>query len=119
MDYARTPALATLTMPDLDAKVIATENTFVLWWTDCVINEWTETHPDLGTALARLAVLHHCVTHGEGFDVEPGDFAPVATAFLDLDPTMDGPPLLVTGGIDTWQETRRRHRAAPRPRPAT
>ena len=88
MDYARTPALATLTMPDLDAKVIATENTFVLWWTDCVINEWTETHPDLGTALARLAVLHHCVTHGEGFDVEPGDFAPVATAFLDASTTM-------------------------------
>ena len=60
MDYARTPALATLTMPDLDAKVIATENTFVLWWTDCVINEWTETHPDLGTALARRAApLRH------------------------------------------------------------
>ncbi len=38
--------------------------------------------------------------------------ADVATAFLDLDPTMDGAPLLVTGGIDTWQETRRRHRAA-------
>ena len=38
--------------------------------------------------------------------------ADVATAFLDLDPTMDGAPLLVSGGIDTWQETRRRHRAA-------
>jgi hypothetical protein len=91
VDYARTPALATLTLPDLDAKVIATEDTFVLWWTDCVTNEWTETHPDLGTALARLAVLAHCVTHGEGFDVEPVDFTPVAAAFLDSSMTTPQP----------------------------
>ena len=81
-------AVATLTLPDLHATVAADGDTFVLWWTDYVANAWTETHPDLGTALARLAVLHHCVTHGEGFDVEPGDFVPVATAFLDASITM-------------------------------
>jgi hypothetical protein len=91
VDYAHAPALATLTLPDLDAKVIATEDTVVLWWTDCVTNEWTETHPELGTALARLAVLGHCVTHGEGFDVEPDDFTPVAAAFLDSSMTTPQP----------------------------
>ncbi|MCK0515955.1 hypothetical protein [Williamsia sp. DF01-3] len=46
-------AVATLTLPDLHATVSADGDTFVLWWTDYVANEWTETHPDLGTALAR------------------------------------------------------------------
>lgn len=36
----------------------------------------------------------------------------VATAFLDLDPTMDGSPLLVSGGLEAWRDTRRRARAA-------
>lgn len=36
----------------------------------------------------------------------------VATVFLDLDPAQDGRPLLVRGGIDTWQNTRRRTRIA-------
>uniref|UniRef100_UPI003B845311 ATP-binding cassette domain-containing protein n=1 Tax=Brachybacterium alimentarium TaxID=47845 RepID=UPI003B845311 len=38
--------------------------------------------------------------------------AEIATAFLDLDPTSDGEPLLVSGGLEQWQEARRRHRAA-------
>lgn len=38
--------------------------------------------------------------------------AEVATAFLDLDPTRDARPLLVSGGLEAWQETRHRHRAA-------
>ena len=36
----------------------------------------------------------------------------VATAVLDLDPTMDSRPLLVGGSLAAWQETRRRTRAA-------
>ena len=36
----------------------------------------------------------------------------VATAFLDLDPTMDSRPLLVSGGLEAWQEARRRTRIA-------
>ena len=84
-------AVATLTLPDLHATVTPNGDTFVLWWTDYVANEWTETHPNLGTALARLTVLHHCVTHGEGFDVEPDDFTPVAAAFLDSSMTAPQP----------------------------
>ncbi|WP_414644492.1 ATP-binding cassette domain-containing protein [Brachybacterium sp.] len=38
--------------------------------------------------------------------------AGVATAFLDLDPTSDDRPLLVSGGLEQWQDARRRHRAA-------
>lgn len=38
--------------------------------------------------------------------------AEIATAFLDLDPTSDGRPLLVSGGLDRWQEARRRQRTA-------
>ena len=38
--------------------------------------------------------------------------AEVATGFLDLDPTSDGRPLLVSGNLEQWQEARRRHRAA-------
>src|SRR5699024_5125843 len=36
----------------------------------------------------------------------------VATAYLDLDPTMDASPLLVSGGLEAWQLARRRARAA-------
>lgn len=96
------PAVATLTLPDLHATVAADGGAFVLWWTDYVANEWTEIHPDLGTALARLAVLHHCVTHGEGFDVEPGDFVPVATAFLDASTTM---PAARSPQRSAWRRT--------------
>ena len=38
--------------------------------------------------------------------------ADVATAFLDLDPTQDSRPLQVGGGIEAWQEARRRTRIA-------
>ena len=38
--------------------------------------------------------------------------AEIATGFLDLDPTSDGRPLLVSGGAQLWQEARRRHRTA-------
>lgn len=38
--------------------------------------------------------------------------AEIATGFLDLDPTSDGRPLLVSGGLEQWQQARRRHRAA-------
>ena len=38
--------------------------------------------------------------------------AEVATAFLDLDPTAAGVPLLVGGGIETWRAERLRARAA-------
>ena len=85
MDYVQAPAIATLTLPQTHAKVIATGEHFILWWTDCgpVPNEWAETHPDLGIALTRLAVLHHCVTNGEGFaHTDPADFAAAAAAFL-------------------------------------
>ena len=93
-------AVATLTLPDLHATVAPDGDTFVLWWTDYVANEWTETHPDLGTALARLAVLHHCVSHGEGFDVEPVDFVPVATAFLNASTTM---PAARSPRLSAWR----------------
>ncbi|MCK0515944.1 MULTISPECIES: hypothetical protein [Actinomycetes] len=53
-------AVATLTLSDVHATVSPDGDTFVLWWTDYVANEWTETHPDLGTALARRAApLRH------------------------------------------------------------
>ncbi|WP_193106855.1 ATP-binding cassette domain-containing protein [Brachybacterium sp. FME24] len=38
--------------------------------------------------------------------------ADVATGFLDLDPSSDGSALLVSGGLQQWQEARRRRRAA-------
>ena len=85
MDYVQASAIATLTLPQTHAKVIATGEQFILWWTDCgpVPNEWAETHPDLGVALTRLAVLHHCVTNDEGFaHPNPDDFTDLAAAFL-------------------------------------
>ena len=83
MDYVQAPAIATLTLPQTHAKIIATGEHFILWWTDCGANEWAETHADLGIALTRLAVLHHCVTNGEGFaHTDPADFAAAAATFL-------------------------------------
>jgi hypothetical protein len=83
VDYVQTPAIATLTLPQTHAKVIATGEDFVLWWTDCGANQWAETHHDLGIALTRLAVLHHCVTNDEGFaHTDTADFAATAAAFL-------------------------------------
>lgn len=38
--------------------------------------------------------------------------AEVATGVLNLDPTSDGSPLLISGGLEQWEQTRRRHRAA-------
>lgn len=86
MDYFQAPAIATLTLPQTHAKVIATGEHFTLWWTDCgpVPNEWAETHPDLGVALTRLAVLQHVIAHDTGFThPAPHDFTEAATAFLD------------------------------------
>ncbi|MFJ6099133.1 MULTISPECIES: hypothetical protein [Actinomycetes] len=83
MDYVQAPAIATLTLPQTHAQVIATGEHFILWWTDCGAKDWAEAHHDLGTALSRLAVLHHCVTNGEGFaHTDPADFAAAAAAFL-------------------------------------
>lgn len=91
MDYVQASAIATLTLPQTHAKVIATGEHFILWWTDCGPNEWTETHYDLGTALTRLAVLHHCITNDEGFaHPNPADFTDIATAFLAS--AINGPP---------------------------
>jgi hypothetical protein len=84
MDYRQAPAIVTAALPDTLAKVIPTGDGFVLWWTDHVAGEWTETHSDLGIALARLAVLHHCVAHDTGFaDPEPHDFSSSAATFLE------------------------------------
>lgn len=83
MDYAQAPAIATLTLPQTHAKVIATGERFILWWTDCGPNEWTETHYDLSVALTRLAVLHHSITNDEGFaHTDPADFTEPAAVFL-------------------------------------
>ena len=83
MDYAQAPAIATLTLPDTDAKIILSGTEYVLWWTDRAANEWTETHPDLGTALARLAVLQHVIAHNTGFThPAPHNFTASAAAFL-------------------------------------
>lgn len=84
MDYAHTPAIATLTTLDVTAKVIAVADKYHLWWTDGIATEWHETYPDLSTALARLAVLHHCVATTEGFaDPDPRDFDRAAARFLE------------------------------------
>ncbi|PYE13454.1 hypothetical protein DFR67_1168 [Williamsia limnetica] len=90
MSYAHSPALATLTTPDTTATIVAASgDTVVLWWTDNAANEWSETHTDLATALARLAVLQHCITHTEGFaHTDPHDFASAAAPFLDRSTTM-------------------------------
>ncbi|OZG29812.1 hypothetical protein BH683_007755 [Williamsia sp. 1138] len=90
MNYAHSPALATLTTPDTTAKIIADSgDTVVLWWTDNAANEWSETHDNLATALARLAVLQHCIAHTEGFaHTDPLDFASDAASFLDRSTTM-------------------------------
>ena len=94
MDYVQAPAIATLTLPQTRAKVIATGEQFILWWTDCGANDWAETHHDLGVALTRLAVLHHCVTNGEGFvHTDPADFAAAAAAFLASAITQPAPAL--------------------------
>lgn len=83
MDYAHAPTIATLTLPDTDAKIILAGDEYVLWWTDRAVNEWAETHPDLGTAVARLAVLTRAIAHGAGFThPEPSDFVAPAAAFL-------------------------------------
>ncbi|HEY9313800.1 hypothetical protein [Williamsia sp.] len=88
MDYAQAPAIATLSLPDIHAKVIADGNAYVLWWTDHVANQWHEPHQVLGTALARLAVLQHCTATGEGFADTATDFEPSATRFLESHTTM-------------------------------
>jgi hypothetical protein len=83
MDYAQAPAVATLSLLDTHAKIIPAADEYVLWWTDRAVNEWTETHPSLGTALARLAVLEHAIAHNTGFThPEPIDFIAPAAAFL-------------------------------------
>jgi hypothetical protein len=33
---------------------------YVLEWTDFVANDWSETFPNMSTALARLALLAYC-----------------------------------------------------------
>lgn len=90
MNYAHSPVLATLTTPDTTAKIIADSgDTVVLWWTDNAANEWSETHADLAAALARLAVLQHCIDRTEGFaHTDPLDFASDAASFLDRSTTM-------------------------------
>ncbi|WP_341855550.1 ATP-binding cassette domain-containing protein [Brachybacterium sp. GPGPB12] len=42
----------------------------------------------------------------------PGALEDVATSVLDLDPTEDGRPLLVGGGLADWEQARRRARTA-------
>lgn len=90
MNYAHAPALATLTTPDTTATIVAASgDTVVLWWTDNAANEWSETHDNLTTALARLAVLQHCIAHTEGFaHTDSLDFASAAAPFLDRSTTM-------------------------------
>lgn len=83
MDYHQAPAIVTADLPDTLAKVIPVGDGFVLWWTDRIAGEWTETHSDLGIALARLAVLHHCVAHDTGFADPPRAFSSSAAAFLE------------------------------------
>lgn len=84
MDYAHAPAIATLDLPYTHAKIIGSGDEYVLWWTDRAANDWTETHPDLGTALARLAVHQHVIAHNTGFThPTPRDFTASAAAFLD------------------------------------
>lgn len=55
--------------PDRDYEDGAT-----LFWTDFVANDWTEHYSDLGTAVARLAVLIKSVEEGEYFSADAPGF---------------------------------------------
>lgn len=56
-----------------------------LSWSDGVTGEWTEAHPALSIALARLAMLQRCCESNwdRGFNEEPDEFAAAARIFLD------------------------------------
>ena len=70
---------------DIDEWVPCVEG-YILWWSDCVANEWEEFYPDLSSCLARLAVLVACGEHNfEPSFVQNGEeFRAVATDFFAL-----------------------------------
>ncbi len=88
-------------------QVPAVGGDVVLWWTDCIAYEWSETYPDLATALARLAVLHPCIVNNEGFEhPDPHEFIRAATPFLDSSTTM---PAAQSPTRSAWQRVTMRH----------
>lgn len=66
------------------ADAARSDVTYVLTWTDGVVNEWEETYGDLAVALARVAAIIRCVTsEGElSFADDAAEFAPKAETFL-------------------------------------
>ena len=63
------------------------EKIYRLTWTDYVVNTWTEHYDSLAMALARVAVLAHCIQNEDsmlGYKTGSDyDFAYKATLFLD------------------------------------
>ena len=62
------------------------EKIYQLTWTDYVIGEWYEYYDNIATALARVAVLAHCLQdENSSFGFKRGNeqFASNAIRFLD------------------------------------
>lgn len=60
------------------------EGKWVLYWTDCVANEWTESYDLLSHAVARLACITACAEsdYSVSFAQTPENFEPVVDDFF-------------------------------------
>lgn len=68
---------------DYVATIKFVDEKYRLWWTDGVVNEWTEHYDSLALALLRVAVLDRCVESDLSFgQATPDEFADVAKEFL-------------------------------------
>ena len=74
-----------LTNDDYQATITGVDGVVVLWWTDYVANEWTETYDSLPIALTRLALLAECKDRDwdAGFGYAPSGHEKIAKAFLE------------------------------------
>jgi hypothetical protein len=64
------------------AHIYEQDNKFVLYWSDGMVNEWSESFATFHLALSRLSVLHYAVGAGKFFANTPHDFASHADDFL-------------------------------------
>lgn len=75
------------TTDDMGAVVEADGAGYKLTVTDYVASEWSETFPDMASAMLRLAVLVRCAERewGLGFAKDAAGFAVIAESFLSVE----------------------------------
>jgi hypothetical protein len=66
-------------------RSLKSEKPFVLYWTDNIANDWTETYDDMSTAFLRLATLVKCgeLKWDTFFRFDQNEFAMNAEAFFN------------------------------------